>query len=289
MPNLRSKSAFATILAILLMAFLVIIASGILFLFVAEHRTNRSLYDGFSSLAGAEAGAEYALLKIKNHREGFQDALSFNADEGRFDASSEIRRPLAFDYEISAFATNHTGTLAPGGMEIVPLFFDKGEAFSVTSGRTFKNPNRASSDVEETSQFTLASDGEIAWNLLGSDALGATFGLTGTGSPGRNVGNSVAAQVTDGIRRYELSGETSFETVGIGDFLNRYSDVYLIITNPGASPVSYALESDNGFSTPEIGVAAAGKAGKNVSRIEFKESRSRHFDALRYSIFDTGN
>ncbi len=289
MSHFRNSGGFATILAVLLMAFLVIIGSGILFLFMAEHRTNRSLFDGLSAFAAAEAGTEYALLKIRNHREGFQDALSFEAPEGRMETSAEIRRPSAWDYEIRSFATFHTGTLAPGEMEIFPLFFDKGHAFSTTAGRTFKNPNAGSSDVEETADFVLATDGEVSWNLVGSDDSGATSGLSGTGSAGRTVGNSPGAAVSEGVRRYDLSGETVFETQTLGDFLSAYRDSYLVVTNPGTSDVKYSLQSSNGFAMPEIAVSAAGKSGKSVARLEFSENRSRHFDALRYSLFDAGN
>lgn len=49
-----NRRGFSTVIAILLTAFLVVLSAGVLFLFVAESRISRSLFDGFSAYAGAE-------------------------------------------------------------------------------------------------------------------------------------------------------------------------------------------------------------------------------------------
>ncbi len=72
----------------------------------------------------------------------------------------------------------------------------------------------------------------------------------------------------------------------IADFLAEYEDVYLAVTNPNSETISYRIDSSNGFSLPEVSISAVGKAGTSVSNLEFKENRSRHFDALRYSLFN---
>lgn len=282
------RRGFSSVLAILLTAFLVVLSSGVLFLFVAESRISRSLFDGFSAYAGAEASMEYALLKIKNHREGFEDALRRNSPEGRV-FSSANRRGAEIGYSISAFSTAHSGTLAPGEMEIVPLFFDKGTVLRANStGLPFKDPRADSSNVERTSDFVVSAASDFSWNLIGSDSEGNTFGIVGTGGIS-GVGNGVSATVSSGfMRSVSPEGETEDRDVPIGDFLSRYDDVYLAITNPASVPLEYRIVSSNGFSKPSISVSAVGKAGSSVTNLEFKENRSRHFDALRYSLFDAG-
>ncbi len=171
-----NRRGFSTVIAILLTAFLVILSAGVLFLFVAESRISRSLFDGFSAYAGAEGAMEYALLKVKNHREGFEDVLSRNSDEGRF-ASAANRRFAEMGYEIHAFSRSYSGYLAPGEMEIVPLFFDRGKTLSTTDGKPFKNPRENTGDLERTADFALSSESGFSWNLIGSDSEGRTFGI----------------------------------------------------------------------------------------------------------------
>ena len=79
---MRNQSGFSTILALLLTGFLVTLAAGVLFLFLSENRINQSLLTGTAAYHVAEGGLEYALLKIKNHREGFADILVFGGKPG---------------------------------------------------------------------------------------------------------------------------------------------------------------------------------------------------------------
>jgi hypothetical protein len=83
--------------------------------------------------------------------------------------------------------------------------------------------------------------------------------------------------------------ESVIEPRQIGDFLLSYEDAYLVITNPGTQALNYRLDSSNGFSKPAFVVASSGKIGSAVSNLELRENRSRHFDALKYSLFDSGN
>ena len=282
----RHKSGFSSVLAILLTAFLVALSAGILFLFVAESRISRSLVDGFSAYAGAEGAMEYALLKVKNHREGFQDAMRRSSDDGMLFAAVS-RRGSEMGYVLDAFANGYSGTVAPGEMDIVPLFFDRGRTLSTVDGLPFKDPRSATSDIEKTSDFQLSGDLPFGWNLIGSDASGNTFGIVGTGSSSASVGNSATATVTNGtMRRVDSNDDTVDASQGIGTFLSTYSDVYLVITNPGSTELAYRLQSSNGFSKPVVTLSAVGKAGNSISNLQFKENRSRQFDALRYSLFN---
>lgn len=172
-------------------------------------------------------------------------------------------------------------------MEIVPLFFDKGKTLSTTDGTSFKNPRTNTSDVERTADFVVSSDSSFSWNLIGSDANGRTFGIVGVGGVTEIVGNGATATVSSGsLRSIDSEDETTDVAMEIGDFLENYEDVYLAVTNTNAQAISYRIDSSNGFSLPEVSISAAGKVGNVISNLEFKENRSRHFDALKYSLFN---
>ena len=80
------------ILALLLTGFLVTLAAGVLFLFLSENRINQSLFSGTAAYHAAEGSMEYAMLKLKNHREGFADTLVFGGTPGSDISSFEGNR-----------------------------------------------------------------------------------------------------------------------------------------------------------------------------------------------------
>lgn len=232
---------------------------------------------------------EYALLKVKNHREGFEDAMKRSSTDGKVFAFAD-RRAAEMGYSLSAFSKSYSGVLQPGQMEIVPLFFDKGKTLSTVDSAAFKDPRAGTSNVERTFDFTVSSDSPFSWNVMGSDASGKTYGIVGTGGLAAIVGNGSAATVTAGnMRSVDANDDTTDVSVNLADFLEDYEDAYLAVTNPGATPIEYRVDSSNGFSKPVMSVAAVGKAGNAISNLEFKENRSRHFDALRYSLFNADN
>jgi hypothetical protein len=70
---LSSRSGFSTLVALGITGFLLVLVTGMVTTFLTEMKITRSIYDGMVTYAGAEGAFEYAMLKIKNHREGFQD------------------------------------------------------------------------------------------------------------------------------------------------------------------------------------------------------------------------
>lgn len=89
------------------------------------------------------------------------------------------------------------------------------------------------------------------------------------------------------MRSVDENDDTNDIVTDIDDFLSEYEDVYLAVTNSHTETISYRIDSSNGFSLPEVSVSAVGKAGTSIANLEFTENRSRHFDALRYSLFST--
>lgn len=53
----------------LLTGFLITLTAGVLYLFLSENRINQSLFKGAAAYHASEGALEYALLKLKNHRE----------------------------------------------------------------------------------------------------------------------------------------------------------------------------------------------------------------------------
>ena len=117
---------FSTIIAILITAFLTILSAGILNLIVTEKASNAFLFDGISAYSRAEGALEYALLKGRNHREGFQDSITID-DEWEADLLKDTTsaKKTHIRYETRSSGKAYSGSIAAGGFEIIPLFYDK--------------------------------------------------------------------------------------------------------------------------------------------------------------------
>jgi hypothetical protein len=302
---------FSTVLALLLTGFLVTLAAGVLFLFLSENKINQSLFNGTSSFHAAEGAMEYALLKLKHHREWFQDTLEASSFDGET-LRTGAWREAKMSYEIQAQTTTYTGTIAPNTFEILPLFVEKGEALHSNSDGSFWNapngpdtlsPPRAFYDKQETGEASLTIlEGErMVWNIIGNDTSGDTFGISGilcktfAGPPcipGTDpwVASPVSPTLTSAnrwnFRKYQ-NGILSQETKTVGDFLSTYVENYLVLYNPTNQAVRYTLASppDRPFALPNVRVVASGLVGNSRISLSLSENKSKLFEVLKYSLF----
>lgn len=177
---------------------------------------------------------------------------------------------------------SYTGTIAQGGFEIIPLFYDDGARIQNTA----KNPNKNTSNIIKTSTFIVTQDGDINWNIIGNDSSGKTYGIAGTGSLMRSFGNTPSANIQQG---FEKRMDADIMTAGmksIAVFLNSYENNYLILSNTSANPTKYHISSPDGFALPVRSIAVSSTVGKSKQNIDFLENRSRLFDILKYSVFN---
>lgn len=190
-------------------------------------------------------------------------------------------KQTAISSELRASDTSYTGTIAPGGFEIVPLFYDTG-AFIQNSA---KNPNKDTSNIIKTNTFIVTENGDLGWNIIGNDADGKTHGISGTGSLMRSFGNTPSANIQEGFEKRTNTDVMTAGTRTIAAFLDAYENNYLILSNISNDPVEYHISSPDGFALPVRSVIASSTVGKSKQNIEFSENSSRLFDMLKYSVF----
>ena len=287
-----SSRAFSTIVAMLMTTFLLVLSMGMLHLMIQENSTSSAIYHGVVAYAGAEGALEYSLLKVKNHREGFTDAVSMT---GTVDPDSAIlasapldttnlmvSRDVQISYTMATSGTAYTGSIDAGQSEIIPLFWDAGRPMQVLS----HDPNTNTSTVTKTDTFLVSPQGAITWNIVGNDTNGNTFGLSGQGSASTTIGDNTSAAVTSGTMKYLNQKEFNIQTMTIQSFLATYTDCYLVLANPTDSPVAYTITSDNGFAYPRMEIVASGRIADYRQNVDFVDRRSRIFDVLKYSLFN---
>lgn len=302
-----STSGFSTILALLLTGFLLTLSAGVLFLFLSESRTNQTLFNGTSAYHAAEWALEYAMLKIKNHREGFQDGLSMTAtgsdsnatlfEWDRF-AKDAWPRWSHLSYNISAVTNTYSGTIKPNTFEIIPLFTDSGVLLKTQAdGAPWKRPD-STAHLVSLSEFLLRIDtGEqIVWNVIGNNAGGDTYGISGIlGSDTARVEPNYSAEkiATGWSRGPDTAGKFRTFTGGlldewtktISDFLTEYQECYLVLFNPNTQVARYSIQANTNFTLPKSTIIASGRVKDSVINLELSENKSKLFEIFKYSLF----
>lgn len=124
MRTLRlNTSGFSLLVAIGTIAVLLVIVSSLAVLYIRETKLSRYLYDDLIASSNAEGMYEYAMLKIRNHRDGFEDSVSKSEPDGALLAPSLQRsQGLQGEYFIEGASTGSTFTLSGGDHLIIPLF-----------------------------------------------------------------------------------------------------------------------------------------------------------------------
>ncbi|MCK9272163.1 hypothetical protein M0P65_01320 [Candidatus Gracilibacteria bacterium] len=281
-----NKKGFSTIIAMLLTAFLIILSSGILFLVLQESKITRTVFNTVSTYAGAEGSLEYALLKIKNHSEGFSDSVNRDDyDSNLLSNNSVDGKNQIIGYEINNSSSSYSGTIKSSGFEIIPLFFDKGTFIQTNS----KNPNSNTSNISKTLKFAFNSNSGVTWNIIGNDTAGDTFGIVGTGS---SFGTGYTVSTSNGLfkKTYNNTSTDAIDftltSLDIGTFLNTYENNYLIIYNHNLGDIDYNIQSSDGFALPRLEITSYSNIGDFKQNIQFTENKSKYFDILKYSLFN---
>lgn len=247
---------------------------------------------------------EYALLKLKNHREGFSDSLGLKSTAGSI-LKNNTARDAKIGYEIIATGTSYSGTLAPDSFEIIPLFHEDGKVLSTEGGKPWKDPRNPMKKTPSsafdsrisTTDFDLriTSGDRAVWNVIGNGTSGTTFGISGivystlpsTTPPGTQTQQGMITNASLGTFRKYDGGVLSETTKSIGSFMGLYVENYLVLYNPSASDIKYSIVSKNSipFTLPKTQITASGKMGDSVINLQMTEDKSRLYDILKYSLF----
>lgn len=300
------RKGFSVVLAIVVTAFLTILSAGVLDLVMREMKTSSAYWHGVSTQAGAEGSLEWALLKLKNHREGFQDSVVFGVDKeslllsGKKEFAQVGRNDQILEYEMSARSGSYLGTVDAHGFDVLPLFYDSGALATAEGNASAFKYDPA--QMVESLKLSLASprfdDGDpagLVWNIVGTRTFlddgttpvtsGETDGIAGTSAFDSQTGTGVAkkALAQEGSDVLETSVD---RLASIKEFMERHAAKYLIVYNFNDQPVTYDLAADvEQFALPETEIFGSSTMGDFKQTLRFGDSRKALFSGLKYSLF----
>ncbi len=305
--SLTSKKGFSIIVALATTGILLVIVAGIATLALGEMRLTRLLYDDILTENRADWAFEYAMLKVKNHREGFADTMSAeDIDAVLFSGSTDRTRTIATSYTIEANTGSAIFTLWASSHLIVPLFSANSTALSLTG--TSKDP-RYSPWVSRATALTLETNwADISWSIVamsGSESVSLAWSGKIDGSEiGKmrlrgeecfsddwsKVDCNDLSQVAESLQYfYDRTGSVS-------DFLGAKSgtpfvgmsitDPYLMIFNNGTEANVTIGTPGNLYALPTLTVTALSEKAKSRKILRFTEDKSRYYDALKYGVYN---
>ncbi|MDD2693349.1 MAG: hypothetical protein PHY14_00275 [Candidatus Gracilibacteria bacterium] len=304
-PVLSSRKGFSILVALGTIGVLLIIMTSLASIYINELKLSRFQYNDIISYAQADGAFEYAMLKVKNHREGFQDTMTnTDPDAKMFVGNTPRTLGTQVQYQIASQSKDKTFTLSGSSHLILPLFAGTG---NIITGASRSLDPRNNSMTEGISTLSLTSTGDISalsWSIVAMSGS-ENISLAGTGTivtdtigtvrlRGMDCYDSegVKGMCGDGVHGIEYGGD-SIEyfydsSVKVSDFLGNpvYKDPYLLIFNNSSTPSSFTIQSNNPFTLPVLKVLTEAKKGNSMQSVEFSEDKSKYYDAIRYGIYN---
>lgn len=277
---------------------LLIIVTGVANIFINEMKLSRTLYDDTVANLSAEWVFEYAMLKVRNHREWFSDSLVItDPDAKMFHLDSDRSRNLKIWYTLEANSTDKTFTIAQNDHLILPLFAAQ-EAY-IGDSTTSKKPAKNTS-ITKVRDLSVSGIADMSWTIIAQKGT-ESIGLSGSGvitaaSIGSIRERSADCYDTNGdklINCQELYAEILeyyFDTAStVGEFLSRedINDPYLMLYNPNL-PKEVRIQSNpvTPFALPLISLESTAQKNDSLQVYRFEEDKSRYFETLKYGIYN---
>lgn len=295
----KNTSGFSILMAIWTIGLLLIIVTSLAITYMRESKLSRFSYNEVLVSTAAEWAFEYGMLKVRNHKDWFQDGtFSGEIDGNILDLGTPRSKWLNTEYSISASSSHHDFFLSGWEYLIIPLFVSTG---STSLGVWSKSPvyNILSSN---TSNLNIWGIGLFSWTIVGMSGS-QNIAITGTGdiSPSTQwhirIKTSQCYSSIDGTTKSCLSLSpwddeivyTYDETKTIDDFLSSKRDPYFILYNANIStsnPIQVNFTSLSPFSLPTITLTAIAKKWDTSQIFQFIEDKSKYYDALKYGIYN---
>ncbi len=291
-------SWFSTLMALGTIGILLIIVTGIATVYINEMRLSRISYDDIVARGSAEWVFEYGMLKIRNHREWFQDALSPTEPDGSmFQLTSERSKNMKASYTIKSTSTGTVFNIGKDEHLIIPLF--AADESVIAGWRTSKRPQKNLS-VKKVQALAVSGISDLSWTIVamsGSVSAGLTWKGNITSSAQGTIRewsadcyNSNGQKLPNCNGTYAEKLDYFFDiNITVGNFLakNAIMDPYLMIYNPGAARnITVQVHSTTPFTLPVMDIEASAAKNGILQIFRFREDKSRYYDALKYGIYN---
>lgn len=293
----HNNRGFSTLMVLGTIGILLILVVGLASTYIREMKLSRTSYDEVLAYANAEGMFEYAMLKVRNHREWFQDTVTNSDTDGKILIPTTLRsRGMGSSYTIEASSLDTEFMLESNNHLILPLFSSPGIALSGLS----RNPT---TDTTTLKSENLTVDlGNLSWTIVamsGSESVGLTgSGDITTSNNGiirhkntqcynGNTWDEISCSLFDASRWDEELQYFYDNSISVGNFIRDNSDPYLMVFNNALTSQNIRVRATTPFSLPTLSIRSEAQKNNSVQVFEFTEDKSRYYDALKYGVYNT--
>ncbi len=277
---------------------LLIIVVWIANLFINELRLSRISYDEVVAYAGAEWAFEYGMLKVRNHREWFEDELnSSEPDWTMLNLLSDRSKNMKVTYTIESASSEMIFTVWPNEHLIIPLFASTEDP--IIPGWTSKKPHKNINVWKVTNLYVEGING-LKWTIVAMSGSESTWlsweDNISPLSPWQIREQSAECYDSNGDPQscsitYEEKLEYFWDKeLKVSDYLwdSDITDPYLMIFNSenSSKDIRIATDPTTPFSLPELTIEASAKKNQSLQVFRFREDHSKYYEALKYGIYN---
>lgn len=295
----HSHSWFSILLAIGTIAVLLIIVTSLAIMYIRESKLSRFSYNEVIASTAAEWAFEYGMLKVRNHRDGFQDAISPVEPDGKLlEASTPRSAWLKTEYRIISSSMDHEFMIPNNEHLIVPLFASN--VWLLPTALESKSPT-THTGITNTTGLSVTGIGGLHWSII---AMSGSENIAITGNSDINTTTSGLIRIKSSQCYKKIDGTqiscTLFapgdeeivysydKTMAIADFLSdpNITDPYFTIYNGSSAPATIQMRSASAFALPTLTLTATANIGDSSQVFQFTEDKWKYYDALKYGIYN---
>lgn len=288
---------------------LLIIVTSLALTYIRESRLSRFSYDEVLSSTAGEWSFEYGMLKIRNHKDWFQDLVWSVDPDGKIMALSTPRSEwLQAQYAIVASSTGKTFPVGIGQHLVIPLFISN-ESLITPGGIQSKNPGY-NTGASNTSDLSISGIWNQSWTIVAMSGANS-IAITGSGDIYPTKMGTIRIQATQCYDKdgnlwispafdplwnciWKYSAAQSWETLAysydeymdISSFLSSKIDPYFILQNSDISDINLTIKSLTPFSLPTATLTATATKWDSSQVFRFTEDKWKYYDALKYGVYN---
>lgn len=299
----HSHSWFSILLAIGTIAVLLIIVTSLAIAYIRESKLSRFSYNEVIASTAAEWAFEYGMLKVRNHRDGFQDIVTPGEPDGKLLVASTPRSAwLKTEYRILTSSTDHEFIIWVWQHLIIPLF--SSNEWVITLGWIqSKNPTYNTGVINSTG-LTLSGVWDLSWSIIAMSGS-ENIAITGTGNistttsglirlkssqcysgSGSDAGDKIDCSTMDLASNDEEIVYSYDESTTVENFLSTKRDPYYILYNGSTTSLTLHFTTTSAFSLPTVTLTATATIGDSSQLFQFTEDKWKYYDALKYGIYN---
>lgn len=264
--KLQNNKWYSIITVIITSTFLLVLSTTVLSLIVKQYSIMWASSTESRTYIASEWALEYALLKLRNHREWFQDSLT---DQ---DYNKGILTKAELNYKIESNSLNSIWDIIKWDYKVIPLFIDDWSLIDINE----KDFELDLAKIKDITSLNFNATKQVSWNLVGSEWSIAWLLNAWTELNNSSLWTS---------KEYDISTKKfSISNIQISSFLSTNKKVYLILFNVDSTDLSYTLDTDLPHALNTTKIISSSKSWKYRQNLYFEIDNSSSLDYLALSF-----